>query len=108
LNNRKGYSDRDARVKRTGRTYGLGYKLHLSIDSERMLPLTSLFAPANQNEKKHTLTILEKTTRILRKAGARLRSIIADSQYSDEKVSKIVAEAVIPYLQTRNAVLKAS
>jgi len=47
------YSDADARVGRTGRTFGLGYKLHLSIDSETMLPLSSLFASANQNEKKH-------------------------------------------------------
>jgi hypothetical protein len=43
-----------------GRTFGLGYKLHLSIDSEMMLPLSSLFASANQNEKKHSLTLLEK------------------------------------------------
>jgi len=97
VDNRKGLSGMEARVGRTGRSYDLGYKLHLSIDSERRLPLTSLFASANQNEKKHTLTILEKTGQILRKAGARLRSIIADSQYSDEKVRKTVAEAVIPY-----------
>ncbi len=96
----RGFSDSQARVGRTGRTYrtyGLGYKLHLSIDSERMLPLTSLFAPANQNEKKHSLTILEKTKQVLRTAGAKLRSIVADSQYSDEKLRKTVSEAVIPY-----------
>ena len=97
LNSRKGYSDREAKVGRTGRTYGLGYKLHLSIDSERRFPLASLIAPANQNEKKHSLTLLERTRRILRKAGARLRSVIADSQYSSEKIRKTVAEAVIPY-----------
>jgi transposase len=95
--NRKGYSDADAKVGRTGRTYGLGYKLHLSIDSERMLPLTSFFASANQNEKKHSLTILEKTRQILSKSGAKLRSVIADSQYSDEKIRKAVDETVIPY-----------
>ena len=33
LDNQKGYSDTDARVGRAGKTFGLGYKLHLSIDS---------------------------------------------------------------------------
>jgi hypothetical protein len=32
--NQTGYSDKEARVGRTGRTFGLGYKLHLSIDSK--------------------------------------------------------------------------
>jgi len=97
LNSRKGYSDREAKVGRTGRTYDLGYKLHLSLDSERRLPLASLVAPANQNEKKHSLTLLEKTKRVLRKTGAKLNSIIADSQYSSEKNRRAVDEAVIPY-----------
>ena len=95
--NRRGYSDREAKVGRTGRTYGLGYRLHVSIDFERRLPLVSMVAPANQNEKKHCPTILERTKRVLRKAGAKLRSIIADSQYSSRKIRKAVDEAVIPY-----------
>ena len=33
LDNQKGYSDMEARVGRAGRTFGLGYKLHLAIDS---------------------------------------------------------------------------
>ena len=97
LYSRKGYSDGEAKVGRTGRTYGLGYKLHLSVDSERRLPLASIIAPANQNEKKHSLTIVERTKRILRKAGASLRRIVADSQYSSKRVRKAVDEAVIPY-----------
>jgi hypothetical protein len=92
-----GYSDPDARVGRAGRTFALGYKLHLSIDSKSMLPLTSLFASANQNEKKHSLTLLEKTRQILGMSGAKLRSVIADSQYSDGKIRRAVDEAVIPY-----------
>ena len=56
-----GYSDAEARVGRAGRTFALGYKLHLSVDSKTMLPLTSVFASANQNEKKHSLNLLEKT-----------------------------------------------
>jgi hypothetical protein len=84
-------------VGRTGRTFGLGYKLHLAIDPERRLPLSSLFAPANQNEKKHSLTVLEKTKQVLGRAGASSRSVIADSQYNDEKLRNAVPEAVIPY-----------
>jgi transposase len=74
----------------------LGYKLHLSIDSESRLPLVSIVAPANENEKKHTPTILERTRQILSNAGAKLKRVIADNQYSDEKIRKTV-EAVIPY-----------
>jgi hypothetical protein len=97
LDNQKGYSDMDARVGRAGRTFGLGYKLHLSIDSQTMLPLTCTFASANQNEKKHSLNILEKTKTILKRCGAKLRSVIADSQYSDGKLRGAVDGAVIPY-----------
>jgi transposase len=62
-----------------------------------MLPLTCVFASANQNEKKHSLSMLEKTKLILRQSGAKLRSVIADSQYSDAKLRGAVDEAVIPY-----------
>ena len=97
LDNQKGYSDLEARVGRAGRTFGLGYKLHLSIDSKTMLPLTSTFASANQNEKKHSLNMLEKTKLILKQSEVKLRSVIADSQYSDGKLRKAVDETVIPY-----------
>jgi hypothetical protein len=90
LDSQKGYSDGDARVGRAGRTFGLGYKLHLSIDSQSMLPLTCVFASANQNEKKHSLSILERTKLILKRCGAKLRSVIADSQYSDGKLREAV------------------
>ncbi len=97
MDNKKGFSDDDARVGRAGRTFGLGYKLHLSIDSQTMLPLTCVCAPANQNEKKHSPSILEKTKTILKRSAAKLRSVIADSQYSDSKLRNAVCEAVIPY-----------
>ena len=76
--------------------FALGYKLHLSIDAKSMLPLANVFASANQNEKKHSLTLLEKTRKILSKSKAKIRSVIADSQYSDQKL-RAVAQAVIPY-----------
>lgn len=69
----------------------------LPIDSKRILPLTSLFASANQNKKKHSLTLLEKTRQILGKSGSKLRSVITDSQYSDNKIRIAVDEAVIPH-----------
>jgi transposase len=56
-----------------------------------------LFASANQNEKKHSLTILERTKQVLKDSGAKLRSLIADSQYSDGKLRAAVDRAVIPY-----------
>jgi hypothetical protein len=97
LDNQKGYSDMEARVGRAGRTFALGYKLHLSIDSKTMLPLTCVFASANQNEQKHSLNLLEKTKLILKQSAAKLRSVIADSQYSDSKLRNAVGKTVIPY-----------
>ena len=97
LDSQKGYSDKEARVGRAGRSFSLGYKLHLSIDSQSMLPLASMFASANENEKKHSLNMLEKTRLILKRAGAKLRSVIADSQFSDKRLREAVDKAVIPY-----------
>ncbi len=62
-----------------------------------MLPLTCAFASANQNEKKHSPDMLEKTKSILKRCGAKLRSVIADSQYSDNNLRNAVCEVVIPY-----------
>jgi hypothetical protein len=92
-----GYSDREAKVGRAGRTFGLGYKLHLAIDSKTMLPLACTFASANQNEQKHSLNLLDKTKLILKQSATRLKSLIADSQYSDGKLRNAVDAAVIPY-----------
>ena len=82
----RGFSDPDARVGRHGRGYDLGYKLHVSVDHRRILPLACVLAPANDNEKRHGPTLVERTKQVLRRAGARLRSLIADSQYSSEKM----------------------
>ena len=78
-NSQIGFSDPEARVGRTGRSYALGYKVHLSIDSKTMLPLSCLFASANDNEKKHSLTIVERAKQVLKSSGVKLRSLIADS-----------------------------
>jgi transposase len=41
--------------------------------------------------------MLEKTRLVLKRSAARLRSVIADSQYSDGKLRDAVDVAVIPY-----------
>jgi hypothetical protein len=93
----RGLSDPDARVGRAGRIYGLGYKLHVSVDHKRILPLAGVVAPANDNEKKHGPTLIERTKRVLKKAGARLRSLVADCQYSSGRMRSLVEDPVIPY-----------
>src|SRR4030067_564595 len=62
-----------------------------------MLPLACTFASANENEKKHSLNILEKSKLIIKQSVAKLRSVIADSQYSDSKLRGAAGKAVIPY-----------
>jgi len=76
----------------------------LAIDSKTLLPLACTFASANQNEQKHSLNLLDKTKLILKQSEAKLRSVIADSQYSDAKLRNAVDAAVIPYCsnQKRN------
>jgi transposase len=106
LDNKRGTSDGDARVGRAGRKFDLGYKLHLSIDSETMLPLTGVLAPANQNEKKHSPNMLDKTKTLLNLCGAKLKSVIADSQYSDSKIRNAVDETVIPYPENQKRHVK--
>jgi hypothetical protein len=99
--NRRGFSDPDAMVGRHGRGFDLGYKLHISVDHRSILPLASVLAPANDNEKKHGPTLVERTKQILRKAGVKLRSLIADSQYSSGRMRGLVDEAVIPFMSNQ-------
>jgi hypothetical protein len=98
---RAGLSDPDARVGRSGRGFDLGYKLHTSLEPRRILPLASVLAPANENEKRHAPTLVERTRMVLGKADARLRCLIADSQYSSERVRALVERAVIPYMSNQ-------
>ena len=101
MDNRRGFSDPDARVGRHGRGFDLGYKLHISVDHRSILPLASVLAPANDNEKKHGPTLVERTKMVLGRAGARLRSIVGDSQYSSGKMRGLVDEAVIPFMSNQ-------
>ena len=97
-----GLSDRDARIGRDGKTYGLGYKVYLSVDLDADLPLAVVVASANRNEKRFAPRLLWKT-RSLTKGRARL--LVADPQYScrgfREEASKREGEVVIPYPSNR-------
>jgi len=95
--NKVGLSDPDARVGRNGRGYDLGYKLHSSVEPRRILPLASVLAPANENEKRHAPSLVEATKDVLRRVDARLRCLIADSQYSSSRVRSLVDFSAIPY-----------
>ena len=99
--NQTGLSDPDARVGRSGRSFELGYKLHMSVDPRRILPLASVLAPANENEKRHTPTLVEMTRLVLSRAGARLRCLIGDSQYSSRRIRSLAERVVIPYMSNQ-------
>jgi hypothetical protein len=99
--NKVGLSDPDARVGRNGRGFGLGYKLHTSVEPRRILPLASVLAPANENEKRHAPSLVARTRMVLGRAGVRLRCLVADSQYSSERVRALVERAVIPYMSNQ-------
>ena len=101
-NGRTGFSDADAMVGRNGRFYGLGYKLHVAVDHCSVLPLATLLAPANDNEKKHGPALIERTREVLGRVGARLRSLVADSQYSSGKVRGLVEDSVNPYTSNQS------
>ena len=79
---RRGFSDPNAMVGRNGRGYDLDYKLHLSVDPKRILPLAVLVAPANEDDKKHAPSLVDRTREVLGRAGARLRRLIGDSQFA--------------------------
>jgi transposase len=96
--NSKGASDPQARVGRNGKTYELGYKLHVAIDAKSELPLAVVAAPANDNEKKHAPSLFEKAWESTKR---KMKLLVADSQYScrgqrDQAIAAGV-KVVIPY-----------
>jgi transposase len=96
--NSKGSSDPEARVGRNGKTYELGYKLHVAVDAKSELPLAVIVAPANDNEKKHAPELFKKALKATKK---RMNLLIADSQYScksqREQAKDAGVDVVIPY-----------
>ena len=95
--NSRGLFDSEARLRRQGRNVVLGYGVHLAVDTKSEMPLAAIVEPASANEKKIAIPLLRK----VRKRRRRLRSIVADSQYSSEgfrcEIKRLGAEPVIPY-----------
>ena len=81
--NNRGKSDPEARVGRNGKTYDLGYKLHIATDAESELPIAIIAAPANENEKKHAPELFQKAWTVTEHG---IKTFIADSQYSSRKL----------------------
>jgi transposase len=100
LENSRGKSDPETRVGRNGKTYDLGYKLHVAIDAKSELPLAVIAASANENEKKHAPTLIRKA---LKTTKQRTKTLVADSQFSSRKLREQLAthgvKAVIPTRQ---------
>ena len=97
LKNKRGKSDREARVGRGRRGFILGYKVHTACCTSSELPLAVKVAPCNVNEKLCFKPLLKK----LKGRGIGFKTVLADAQYDSAKVREIVreygAEPVIPY-----------
>jgi transposase len=96
LDNRAGYSDPDARVGRAVKTRDLGYRLHIVVDARSELPVSLKVAPANENEKKHSLGLFRKASEHVKP-----KRLVGDPQYSSRKLRDAALEQgtvpVIPY-----------
>jgi transposase len=96
-----GLSDPESRVGRDGKTYDLGYKAHVAVDVESDMPVAAVVASANENEKRHAEELLGKASEVVEG----VKNVVADSQYSSEKVRGLIeergAEPVIPYMSNQ-------
>ena len=96
--NSRGKSDPEARVGSNGKTYELGYKLHVATDAKSELPVAVIAALANENEKKHAPVLFRKAWEV---TEHRMKTLVADSQYSSrklrEQLSAYGVKAAIPY-----------
>jgi len=96
-NNTVGYSDPEARLRKEGRNVTLGYGAHLAVDVVIGLIIGFVVAPANRNEKR----ILPLLVVRLIVAGFKLKTLIADSQYSSSLIryflSLLKITPIIPY-----------
>jgi len=96
LDNRTGYSDPESRVGRAVKTRDLGYRLHLTVDCRSELPVAMTVAPANENEKKHSMQLFEKAS-----CHVKPKRLLADPQYSSQSLRDVALKQgtvpVIPY-----------
>src|SRR3972149_3479051 len=77
LDNRTGYSDPESRIGRAVKAKDLGYRLHLAVDVKSEMPIAMIVVSANENEKKHSISLFAKASEYV-KPG----KLLADSQYS--------------------------
>ena len=98
MKTRLGYSDPEARIGRSGRGYGLGYNLHLSVDADSELPVAFTVTPANIRDIQEASNLLKATRRKLPRS---IKHLIADRGYSSDpfraEVRKRRMEPIIPY-----------
>jgi transposase len=96
LDNRTGYSDPESRIGRAVKAKDLGYRLHLAVDVKSELPVAMIVVSANENEKKHSISLFKKASEYVKP-----KKLLADSQYSAgnlrEAASECGALPVIPY-----------
>jgi hypothetical protein len=96
LDNRTGYGDPQARIGRAVKAKDLGYRLHLAVDVKSELPVAMIVVSANENEKKHSISLFEKASEHVKP-----RKLLADSQYSAANLRELALECgalpVIPY-----------
>jgi len=96
MDNRTGYSDPESRVGRAVKAKGLGYRLHLAVDAKSELPVAMILASANENEKKHSLKLLEQASKHVKP-----RRLVADPQYSSQSLREVAFKQgtmpVIPF-----------
>ena len=99
--NRRGRSDPDADVGRAGRTYILGYRVHLACCADGDVPLAFRVKPVSRNDKLYYKPLLEEAWN----AGAGFR-VAADQQYDSMELRQWTkeafgAEAAIPTYHRR-------
>jgi len=96
LDNRTGYSDPESRIGRAVKAKDLGYRLHMAVDVKSELPIAMVVVSANENEKKHSLSLFKKASEYVKP-----RKLLADSQYSASNLRDVASECgalpVIPY-----------
>jgi IS5 family transposase len=96
LDNRTGYSDPESRIGRAAKAKDLGYRLHLAVDVKSELPVAMVVVSANENEKKHSISLFRKASEYVRPG-----KLLADSQYSAANLRETASECgtlpVIPY-----------
>jgi IS5 family transposase len=105
LDNRTGYSDPESRIGRAVKSKDLGYRLHLAVDVKSELPVAMIVVSANENEKKHSVSLFKKAATYVKP-----RKLLADSQYSTVNLRETALECgalpVIPYPKNQSKGVK--